>query len=484
MGFMLVFGMLCPKMITFAGGINSNEAGVITAASGTFSYNGKTYQAGSAYINSLTAYLSADDVDLNAEQASKAISMMYDNIGEGVDRGYLYEVGGESTDQQTTTEESTDENLSRDKKSDKNKDDEQKSVKESENEKTTEATEDTNRERHPSEVDVWDAMSNQTEAKTRLQDRPDKESASASVQLDKNDIIITTDNGEINISKEKQVIPNRVILVIDGISGILLAITLLCGIILFVKKCMSFRKPKSRRARPGHSKRRKIRRYTRNLLTITTAISMIGVFVLFGVYISFFNQNTIIQNMQSSGYFNYAYSEYISGIAPDVISGEKLTDLDNIVTYEDYLFTIRQNSIKILNGETDIVIPDSNVAPYVYNLKRSYMQLFHVAGVFLILNVLFGIVLMIFMDQRRDRGVKHIAVAELIASGVLILFIIVMLISKPYQSLYIEPDYLYLFTMECVNWSMKVMTSIMAFGVVLGMSLIGVFKTIVNSASE
>lgn len=472
MGLALLFGVLGPKMITFAGEINSNEASVIAAASGTFSYEGKTYRAGSSYINSLTAYLSSDDVDLNAEQAAEAISMMYANIAEGVEQGYLYEVGSAETP--TVTEEQ-----------DRIVEDDRKE--EASTEKaTTEAgnTTETGAEDHNTGVDVWDAMSNQTEAKAKLKERPDKEDASASVQLDKQDIIITTDNGEINISKVEPLISEHTILVIDGISGIVLAITLMCGIILFGKKCMSFKRPKNRRARPGHSKRRKIRRYTRNILTVTTAVSMIGVFALLGTYVSLFNQDTIMQNMQSSGYFNYAYSEYVSDIAKSVAEGGDLTAAKDIATYEEYQFTIKQNSIKILNGDMDTVIPDSNVTPYIYNMKRSYMQLFNRAGVFLILSMVIGVCLMIFMDQRRDRGIKHIAVAELAASGIMILFVIVMLVKKPYQSLYIEPDYLYLFIMECVNWSMKVMTSVVAFGVVFGMILIGVYKTVVNNTTN
>lgn len=294
MGCVLAVCTISPKMIAFAGGINSNEAGVIAAASGTFSYDGKTYQAGSAYINSLTSYLAADDVDLTAEQASEAISMMYANVGEGVAQGYLYEVGGQSGDSEPATSTEDDR---RDKKP---KDD----TKQDQDDKDTDIDKD------PADLDVWDAMSNQTEAKEKLESRPEKGEAAASVQLGENDIIITTkDNETINISKKEQLISDKSILVIDGISGIILAITLVCGVILFMTKCMSFRRPKNRRARPGHSKRRKIRRYTRNVLTITTMLSLAVSFILLGSYITLFNKDAIMQNMQSSGYFRYAYSE-------------------------------------------------------------------------------------------------------------------------------------------------------------------------------
>lgn len=468
-GYVLVICAACPKMIAFAGGINSNEAGVIAAASGTFSYDGKTYQAGSAYINSLTSYLAADDVDLTAEQASEAISMMYGNVGEGVAQGYLYEVGGQSADSDATTE-------TEDSESDK---------KPKDGEKKDKVNKDSDADNNTADLDIWDAMSNPTEAKEKLEMRPQKGEAAASVQLGENDIVITTkDNETINISKKEQLISDKTILVIDGISGIILAITLICGVILFMTKCMSFKKPKSRRARPGHSKRRKIRRYTRNVLTVTTMFSLIAMIILLGSYITLFNKDAIMQNMQSSGYFRYAYSEYISSMAMEAASGKSIADMDQIVSYEDYLFTIKQNSLKILDGQTNIRIPDSNVTPYIYNMKNSYMLLFHVAGVFVIFSAVLGTVLMIFMDQRRERGIKHFAAAELLASIVIIVITVIMATKKPYMHFYIEPDYLYLFLMECIQWGVKVMTSISAFCVVVGMILIGVYKTVSNSQTS
>jgi hypothetical protein len=57
-----------------------------------------------------------------------------------------------------------------------------------------------------------------------------------------------------------------------------------------------------------------------------------------------------------------------------------------------------------------------------------------------------------------------------------------MAVWKPYTHLYIEPDYLYLFIMQCIKWSVKVMTSISAFSVVLGMLLVGVYQSLNNKA--
>lgn len=487
---MICMGILCPKMIAFAGGINGDEARVISAASGTFSYDGKEYKAGSAYLNSLVSYLSGDDVDLTAEQADEAISMMYANIAEGVAQGYLYDINAENTEESTTEEDAED-------WADAEVDDEDEKKNNKKDDKNTEAMSDNptdNAKQHAqNELNVWEAMSSPSENKNKLEQRPEKEDASAAVELEEEQIIVTTkDNEAITISKTEPIVSENIIFALSVVAWVITAITIACGVILFAKKCMSFKKSKGRKARPGHSKRRKIRRYTRGVLTITTAIAVIGLSLLLGLYVSLFNNDAIMQNMQSSGYFRYAYSQYIAEQANAVIDNlkksvstegltEETTDeASEIQTYDEYLFTIKQNSLKVLEGNMDIIIPDSNVAPYIYNLKLSFMEIFGNAGIPLIFSTVFGILLMVFMDQRRERGVKHTAVSILFASGVMAILTLVMLVYKPYTLLYIEPDYLYLFLMECIQRCVTTLTSITAFGVVLGMITIGLFKTMCN----
>lgn len=478
MGLLLLTGVLCPNMIAFAGGINGNEASVIAAASGTFTYDGKTYRAGSAYINELISSLSADDVDLTAEQASEAISTMYASVAQGIADGYLYEVTDSSTTESSSTESGstesgTTENRSTEdasietgeaenngnkdysEKSDKNKSDKKdKDKKDSIEDNKTESEEE---------------KVIQTENEKILETRPEKKEATATVHLKKKNIVVTTkDNKEISISKKGQILSKKFLCTANLVTGLVLVVTIICAVILFTTKCMSFKRPKNRRARPGHSKRRKIRRHTRNVLTVTTAFSFLGVFLMFAIYISLFNENAIMQNMQSSGYFRYAYSEY---------KEEDREENEDLKSYEEYRFFIKQNSLKILNGETNIRIPDSNVTPYIYNLKSNFQDLFRTAGSFIMISLVLGMILMIFMDQRRERGIKHTAFAELLASIGFIVAAVIMAAAKPYLNVYIELDYLYLFLTECIHWTVKVMTGIAAFGVVVGMILIGVYRT-------
>lgn len=483
--YIMMFLVMCmaiisPKAIAHAGNINAHEARVISAASGTFTYEGKQYKAGSSYLNSLVSYLSGDDVDLTAEQADEAISMMYANVAQGVAEGYIYEVG---TGEDATTEEATTEDDWAD--AEVEDDEEADDKKKDSEEQTTESA----KQQTEKELNVWDAMSNPTENKKKLEERPEKDDATAALQLESEGIVVTTkDHEEISIAKDKPIISDSMILVMAILSGVILAITVICGVILFAKKCMSFKKAKGRKARPGHSKRRKIRRYTRGVLTITTAISVTGIALLLGLYVSLFNNDAIMQNMQSSGYFRYAYSQYIAEQAQALVDGLKdsesteTADASELQTYDEYLFTIKQSSLKVLDGDMNIIIPDSNVAPYIYNLKQCFVEIFVKAGISLIASAILGILLMVFMDQRRERGVKHTAVSILIASGVMAVLTLIMLVYKPYTLLYIEPDYLYLFLMECVKRCVSALTSITAFCVVLGMLLVGVYKTMCNKA--
>lgn len=77
-----------------AGEINASESTVISAASGTFTYEGSTYKAYPEYLQQLREYFSRDDVDLSPSEVSGLISDMNASVKEGIDSGYLYKVSG------------------------------------------------------------------------------------------------------------------------------------------------------------------------------------------------------------------------------------------------------------------------------------------------------------------------------------------------------------------------------------------------------
>ena len=105
----LIISVFAVPQAALAGNINGPEAGLIGQASGSFMYEGKSYVATSAALGSLRAYLSRDGIDLTADQASRAASMMYANIKVGVLDGYLVPAGSAASesDESGTDESST-----------------------------------------------------------------------------------------------------------------------------------------------------------------------------------------------------------------------------------------------------------------------------------------------------------------------------------------------------------------------------------------
>lgn len=85
--------------------INANEQRVISVASGTFEYGGKTYKAKAAYVSQLRAKMDKDGVDLTSADANAAIQQIMANVGTGVKQGYLVEVGGTKGDENSEKSE-------------------------------------------------------------------------------------------------------------------------------------------------------------------------------------------------------------------------------------------------------------------------------------------------------------------------------------------------------------------------------------------
>lgn len=91
-GLVIAALLMIPCFSAFAGGINGAEQSIISAASGTFTYNGVQYVATAGALDYLRGYLALDEIDLTGAQAQKAISYMYSNVKTGVDMGYIVPV--------------------------------------------------------------------------------------------------------------------------------------------------------------------------------------------------------------------------------------------------------------------------------------------------------------------------------------------------------------------------------------------------------
>lgn len=80
----------------YAGEINSAEQQVISAASGTFNYEGGVYKAYDEYVAELRNYFMRDDVNLDQSEVSGLIRDMNNSVADGVNAGYLYKIGGDN----------------------------------------------------------------------------------------------------------------------------------------------------------------------------------------------------------------------------------------------------------------------------------------------------------------------------------------------------------------------------------------------------
>ena len=104
-GFILLLAI--NQQVAYAGTLNEYETEVVNAAKGTFESHGITYQVDSAYVDELIAYLKEDNIDITAQQRDKAISIMFSNVEQGVEAGYLMPVEvGKSADEDGNVKES------------------------------------------------------------------------------------------------------------------------------------------------------------------------------------------------------------------------------------------------------------------------------------------------------------------------------------------------------------------------------------------
>lgn len=99
--FLLAVMLLCLGLSStaYAGSINSNEQAVLSAAEGTYTYQGAQYRLDSSYISQLKEYMMSDDVNLTAQQRDKALASVNNYIEKGVKEHYLVPVNGKSDQQ-------------------------------------------------------------------------------------------------------------------------------------------------------------------------------------------------------------------------------------------------------------------------------------------------------------------------------------------------------------------------------------------------
>jgi hypothetical protein len=507
-GLILLFGAaLIPSKTAWAGDINDAEAGVISAASGTFEYDGKTYRAYSSYVNDLYAYLSKDGVDLSPGQAKSAINYIYRHVSTGIKRGYIYEVGGEN-DPNATTEQKTE--ATSDTRVTEHVTEATESTEATETTETTEQRTSQSTSKHSTEApteepepdseveEIFSKIEENQDNRQVINDRVKPEEADAKAVIREETIVIDTGDDVIELDSNKPIVPSAWPTTLMIVAIVTLVITVLTCLVLIFKRCMRFGKDDRKKPMHGHRKRRKIRKHCRRVLTVTTAVSIAGVFLLLALFVIVFNNSRILQSVQDSGYFRYAYIEYLSeqgrgedGNTTEAPTEAALTDGEGstgddgsakagiasgkILSYDEFVIREKQSTEQLLLGNRDVVYQQSNVAPYVLRLKEDLQFSMIISSILFLLSLILGCVFTIFMDLRRDRGIRMIAVSELIGTAFAGILTITLLVLNPAKHLFIEPDYLYVFFKNHIDWMIRVLSIISVFGLVVGMTLIGLY---------
>ena len=495
----------------------------------------------SSYVNQLYGYLNRDNIDLDADQADYWINYIYSNVDVGISRGYIYEIKEKESEEKPTEPDQTEEPATDDTTSSSGENDRtegpsnpntqdttepgtsastekptEKSTSgqsgthtteqgpgrstEKPGEKTTEPGTGENPTKEPdSEQNIEDVFSKiEADAvdQRNLEERVDKKDAEASAVIEEQTIIIDPGDGDtITLDAEKEIIPSSWTTGLCIIAIATCAIALVVCLVLIFTKCMRFGRSDRKKPQPGHRKRHKIRKVCRNVLMITTGISIAGLFLLIAIFASLFSKGRIEKNIQDSGYFRYAYIEYLSEHGRAVEGKQFLSDEEaaainvaepdltsansdeTLLTYDEFVVREKQATQQILKGNKDVKYQKSNVAPYILRMKEDVQFPMFLSGGLFLLALLLGCVFTIFMDLRRDRGIKMIAISDIIGTVFAAALTAFLIIWSPAKRLFIEPDYLYLFFKNYMDWMVQVFAVISVFGLVLGMALIGVYMS-------
>nr|MCR5214006.1 hypothetical protein [Eubacterium sp.] len=320
----------------YAGDINSDEARVIGVASGTFSYEGKVYKAYSSYVNDLYAYMSQDDVNLSADQADRAINYIYANVATGISSGYVYEVVQEE-----------DNNSDLDQIIPELKEDGQWEEYQAvtgnngvDSQANSEAARETARDASDREVDnMFGDIDQSHEKEATHSDKSVASDTDASLVMTDNDIVIKNGDDSYVIDKYTRIIPSFCGTILVALAVFALAISFIIFLLLSIYKCFRFSSKDKAKVKKGHHKRKKVRKISKYLLTVTGGISFIFLFVDIALLIGFFDNAHIIQNIQNSGYFRYAYMNYITSSVSDNEGNDKGKNIGNneIYSYDDFI---------------------------------------------------------------------------------------------------------------------------------------------------
>ncbi|MBR1506707.1 MAG: hypothetical protein IJ619_01705 [Eubacterium sp.] len=480
-----------------ASGINGNEARVLAVCRSTFKYRGKYYRAKAEYIAQATAKMNEDDVNLTPEQANKAINRIYGSILRGINEGYLYEVKTEPVTEKPTTEATTESTTEKTEAT-------TETTTEATTEKTTEETGgnnggDTGKGKDIYGVDIpvdetgaiildqipksdievggndEDELFTFEDRKTDdISERPDEDKSNGKVVYDEDEgALYVGDKNTDTLKKLDRFIPvwlSRTLLILGIVCSV---ITIYVFLHALISSCFIWSNRGRKGKRKGHTKRRKLRKFFRKLLMLDIALELIIIMVLAVAYLGIFRTDSVMANLNTSGYFRYEYALYLTSTENIVES-----DASGILNYEEFLFKARKEVTTVLSDPTAKVkdsVLNVSVADYISKLKAELMTVLRSLLPAVLIGLIINIVLIIFVDGIRHRGVRFIAIGFAVAGFANLIAAIVCTIIRPYAKLYVEPDYLYLFIKDMGAYMNHLGIIISSFAVAIGIILFGVY---------
>ena len=450
----------------YAGNINGEESRVISVASGTFTYNGKTYKAYSSYVNELYSYMSGDDIDLTAEQADRAINYIYANVASGVSSGYVYEV--EQAEENNADLDDIIPELEESGELEKYQDGfGLGSGNGIDSEENAKAARDTAKEASDRQIDeMFGEIDKSQNEKEKYNNKPKATETDASVVMTDKDIIITNKDDKTVISKDERIVSEAFTTGIVVVSAAVLAIGVGMLVLLLSNGCMRFSSQERSKVKKGHHKRDKIRKICRYVFTVTGSITVSLLFFIIALVISVYDKSHISQNIQTSGYFRYAYLEYIS-------QESRAGTGSGFLEYEDFLVEEKK---ALVTMDSSAYTGSVSIAPYIKRIQQDLQGSLMAAAIILTVSLILLCIVCIFMDINRDRGLGTIAISMIFGTIFILLIAAVLIMLHIEKKVFIEPDYLYYFIVEHVGWTYRIMTVVGVFGMVISMTLIGLYR--------
>ncbi len=514
-----------PAREVSAGDLNADEARVVAAAGGTFTYEGKTYRAYRNYVNSLVSYLSDDDVDLTAAQADEVIAEMYDSIAEGIERGYLYEVTADTDASETATDEvgiseeaAVDETLS--------------------SEGDDETTEQDISIDTPTGTMDEEVTSSEKDASAQVRederiaiDQPQTEEASGTIVYDEEtDTIIyhDADTGRtfslpsITFPPDTSYYNTLIQMILLIMTCIVLGLTM----ILILAKCFPWQKKKRSRAHSryyvNYRRRRSIRLFVGHTFTVMLFASLFVSFLLLACRVSLFRDSFVEDHLISSGYYKYVYQVMTDEIEDDLsgLPEEAWETTSRVLTYDRFFTAAKEMTQKGLQGETAEYDTSALVEEMYDELSDTSLDTIEMADtIYCVMQAMTGytadmvggtiyairyamndmiqknlwllvtdIVLMAFvlvaMDRYHHRGVRYISRAWLTASAFIVLISGYLLLVRPYERLYMEPEYLFLFFTDYLTRGLFIIAAVGVLGILSGIFLRLLMKTLQQKKIE